>query len=271
MKDRPTQDMPARETEAALKPLPTGRRSTYCFVNTRHRPVRRPRRGEIVIEADEPPTREADVTADSPEAPIQPKPVADPRPATLDPKDTPPLELETDVFSLSAESVHILRMPSAEPCSCASFDELLGDIFTGSDDGRFIVLQSSFGRNSNLIQRLTYDQAVKALMRLAIRRCPFDGTVMDASLDFEPWVPVPDEPPLCCACGWRTPSCPSGFSSRPPRSCCNTPGSPRRAASPPRSTTAPAAPPRCTMCSERGEPSSLDDRPSRTDGFSFKG
>ena len=40
MTDRRTQDMPAREIEAVLSPLPTTRPSGYSFINERRRPAR---------------------------------------------------------------------------------------------------------------------------------------------------------------------------------------------------------------------------------------
>lgn len=186
MTDRRTQDMPAREIEAVLSPLPTTRPSGYSFINERRRPAR-PVIDEVTVPKE---PREA---APSPEVAL------DPRPITLDLKDAPTLEPELDPFFLSDEVRRVLRMPPAELCPCASLDELIGDIFTGSDDGRFVVLQSLFGKDSGIIQRLTADQAARALMKLAIRRCPFEGTVMDGSLDFEPWMPTPGEPPICCA------------------------------------------------------------------------
>ncbi len=185
MTDRRTQDMPAKEIDAVLSPLPTTRPSGYSFINERHRPVR-------------PVIDEAVVPKEPQEAAPPPEVSPDPRPITVELKDAPSLELETDAFFISDEVVRALKLPPAELCPCHSLDELIGDIFTGSDDGRYIVLQSTFGKNSGLIRRLTADQAARALMRLALRRCPFDGTIMDASLDFESWTPPPGEPPLCC-------------------------------------------------------------------------
>ncbi|MFA5853655.1 MAG: hypothetical protein WC866_01075 [Patescibacteria group bacterium] len=109
------------------------------------------------------------------------------------------VENEPDPYFLSEEVIGLLKQPAADPCWCESFEVSIGKIFTGSDDGRFIMLRRpGMSERTLLVMNLGLEQQMRGLMRLAISCCPFDRYKIDSTITHTPWAGPIDQPPLCC-------------------------------------------------------------------------
>ncbi len=181
------------EKPAGLVPVSTGSPSGYAF----HRP--RPQRDTIKTT---PPVPETSIDDDGdPYAEIS---VADDedtlaRAATIELPISAAIPAEPDAFFLSDEITRLRKQPPPDACWCSAFDEVVGKIFTSSDDGRFLILRPGLAEHEPMVRRLTAEQQVRGLMRLAIRVCPFDRYGMDSTLPVTAWTGSEEDPPLCCA------------------------------------------------------------------------
>ncbi|WKZ29153.1 MAG: hypothetical protein QY323_00320 [Patescibacteria group bacterium] len=179
------------EKAAQLVPTPTDSPGGYAF----HRP--RPKRDTIPTP---PPVPHDDDDSDLfPEITVSEGEGASSRAVTIELPQNATIPTERDAFFLSEEIIRLLKQPQPDVCWCSGFDEAIGKVFTGSDDGRFLMLRPGMSEREPIVRKLTAEQQVRGLMRLAIRVCPFDGYKMDPSIPVIAWAGSEDEPPLCCA------------------------------------------------------------------------
>ncbi len=97
--------------------------------------------------------------------------------------------------------IEIPSLPREDPelCGCGSMREALGAFVDVTLEGPYIVPRLVLNETIMLRQALTQSAlaAAGAWERIAFRRCPFDGTLMDRSLSWTPY--VSDGQPFCCA------------------------------------------------------------------------